>query len=109
MPFVLYIRQLLEKKAITIAILLIAIISRVLQNLFFFNIRSDASYQILATDHFIHGHGISLAKVLPQNLSNITYEPLTNWPPGFSILILPFFALFNHDYVAAGLILFILN
>ena len=97
------ITQFLSHKSVSIAIVLIAIGSRVLQLIFFFNIRVDGMYQYLAMKYFTAGHGVSIAEVLPENLSHPVYEPLINWPPGYSILLSPFYVLFNHNYVAAGL------
>lgn len=44
-------------------------------------------------------------KVLPGDLSKIVYEPLTNWPPGYSAILAPFYILFDGNYLFAGLTL----
>jgi hypothetical protein len=65
----------------------------------------DGMYQVMAMQNFVDGHGISLNKVVPGDLSAIHYEPLINWPPGYSLLLSLFYILFHHNYLAAGLAL----
>lgn len=101
----LRLRNLLCRRSISIAIVLIAIAARIIQLVFFYNIRVDASYQVMATQNFVNGHGISTATVLPSDLAFIIYEPLINWPPGYSVLLAPFYLLFNPNYIAAGITL----
>ena len=98
------INYFLSLKIVTLTILFVTISAKTIQLIFLFNIRSDRSYQMLATQNLLSGHGISIAQVLPANLSQIIYEPLINWPPGYSLLFAPFYSLFNHHYIIAGLI-----
>ncbi len=99
------IKKNLSNRKITLVIILLAIAGRVIQLLYFFNIRVDGMYQHLATLNFVKGHGISTSYVLPADLSSTIYEPLINWPPGYSLLLAPFYLLFNNNYIAAGLTL----
>jgi hypothetical protein len=101
-------KQFLSLKLVTLAIITLAIANRIIQLIFLFNIRADRVQQMLATQNFVSGRGISIAEVFPDNLSEIIYEPLIKWPPGYSLLLAPFYALFNHNYIAAGLALDIL-
>ena len=103
------IKHFLSGKTATVIILLLAIAGRIIQLIFLFNIRADRSHQMLATHSFVTGHGISKAFTLPSNLSETIYVPLVNWPPGYSLLLSPFYILFNHNYIVAGLILDILS
>jgi len=98
-------KNILSDKRVTAAILFIVIASRAIQLLFFYNIRVDGMYQVVAMQNFIHGHGISIGNVLPSNLSYFYYEPLINWPPGYSLMMAPFYLLFNHNYILAGIIM----
>jgi hypothetical protein len=102
------VKLLLSTRVVSFMVVVTAIAARILQLVFFYNIRVDASYQIIATDAFVRGHGISRAVVNPQNLSEVIYTPLLNWPPGFSLLLTPFYWLFKGDYIAAGLTLDVL-
>ncbi|HEU4904381.1 MAG TPA: hypothetical protein VFT06_16355, partial [Flavisolibacter sp.] len=90
--------KLLSSPAASLLVVLTAIAGRCIQLVFFYNIRVDASYQLMATDNFLHGHGISTGQVLANNLAETIYTPLTQWPPGYSLLLAPFYALFQHRY-----------
>ena len=99
------IKHFLSLKIVTLTILFATISARIIQLIYLFNIRSDRSYQMLATQNLVSNRGISIANVLPGNLSEIIYEPLINWPPGYSLLLAPFYWLFNHQYIIAGITL----
>ncbi len=101
-------RSFLSYKAVSVFIVLTAILGRVLQLIFFSYLGGDRSHQALATQNFVYGKGISISYVLPENLSAIIYEPLIKWPPGYSFLLTPFYKIFNHNYIIAGLALDIL-
>jgi hypothetical protein len=99
------IKNVLSSTAVSNVVIVVSFLARAVQLVFFYNIRVDASYQVMATDNLLHGHGISTAQVLAADLSQVVYTPLTQWPPGYSLLLAPFYALFNHRYIAAGLAL----
>lgn len=98
-------KQIFSDKKTSYLIILLAIVARIIHLVFFFNIRVDGMYQVLATQNFVHGHGISSSFVLPSDLSTIIYEPQINWPPGYSLLLSPFYLLFNHHFIFAGIAL----
>lgn len=102
-------KYFLSDKKVTLAILALAIAGRLIQLIYFYNLRFDGSYQVIATQNLVHGHGVSTAKALAGDLSATVYEPLINWPPGYSVLLAPFYILFNHNYIAAGMTLDILS
>lgn len=102
------IKVILSDRNASIAIIALAIVARVIQLIFFYNVRVDGMYQVMAMQNFVEGHGISIGKVIPQDLSTVIYEPLTRWPPGYSLLLAPFYLLFNHNYIVAGIALDIL-
>lgn len=85
--------------------IVIAILARTLQLIFFYNMRDDASNQVMAMQNFVNGHGFSISKALASDLSTTIYEPLINWPPGYSLLLSPFYLLFNQNYLPAALTL----
>ena len=99
------IQQVLSHPTAGLVVLFLAMAGRLLQVLFFFNIRSDRSFQLLATNSFLEGHGISTAQVLATDLSTTLYEPLIKWPPGYSLLAAPFYWLWGRNYLAAALTL----
>lgn len=93
----------LEKKNVTVIILIIAVIGRAIQVLFFHSALFDQSFQVTAMQNFVEGHGISLATVAPSDLSSTIYTPLVNWPPGYSILLAPFYILSGKNALFATL------
>jgi hypothetical protein len=99
------IKNLLSNKKWTVVIVIISVLSRILQLLYFFNIRQDMSLQVIATKNFVAGHGITVDTVNPGDLSTIIYTPLIKWPPGFSIILSPFYLLTGGNYLYAGLLL----
>lgn len=102
------VKKFLSDKKVTFIILTVSIASRVIQLVFFFNIRMDASLQFLAMKNLVAGHSLSLDVVLPSDLSTTIYQPLFQWPPGYSVLLAPLYILFGKNYIAAGLTLSIL-
>lgn len=100
-----HLKQFLSLKVVSIATIIGTIINRLIQIVFFYNIRVDASYQLLATENFLHGHGLSISHISNLDLSTIQYETLINWPPGYSLLIAPLFVLTGHNYVLSGIML----
>ena len=100
-----FIKDLLSNRKLTIVIVIISVLSRILQLLYFFNIRRDVSLQVIGTQNFLDGLGISVDTVNPGDLSTVIYTPLVYWPPGFSILLSPFHLLTGGNYLYAGLLL----
>ena len=107
--FFCLVKEILSDKKVTIAIILLVILSRALQLIYYYNIYVDASYQVMGTQSLLYGHGVSTPNVLANNLSATIYTPLINWPPGYSFLFTPFFYLFNYNYIAAGITIDILS
>ena len=102
------IKHFLSLKIVTLVILFIIISARIIQLIFLFNVRSDRLYQMMATQSLVTGHGISIAQVIPANLSEIIYEPLIKWPPSYSLFYGLFYSLFNQNYIISGICLDIL-
>lgn len=99
------VKQILADNKFSVIAIGIAVLARIIQLIFFYNVQVDGMYQVMAMQNFTEGHGISLGKVLPGDLSAVVYEPLINWPPGYSLMLSPFYILFGHDYIAAGITL----
>lgn len=96
-------RRILSDKKFSVLAISIAVLARIIQLTFFYNIRVDGMYQVLAMQNFVQGRGFSSSYVLAGDLSTILYEPQMNWPPGYSLLLAPFYLLFNHNYIYAGI------
>ena len=101
-------KNILSDKKTGALIIVTAVAGRIIQLIYFYNIRLDMSYQVTATKNFVAGHGISLDTVTAADLSNTLYTPLINWPPGFSIILSPFYILAGKNYLVAGLALSII-
>lgn len=103
--FIFDIKNILSTRWATLTILFIAIASRIFHLIFFFNIRVDRSFQLLATQNFVHGNGISTASVSSADLSTIIYTPLIKWPPGYSLLLSPLYSITGNNYLLSSLLL----
>lgn len=99
----------LSGSRITLLIVGIALISRLIDLLYFYTIGFDASYQVIAMHNFVAGDGITISKAIPADIANTIYDPLLNWPPGYSLLLAPFYVLSGHNYIIAGLTLDIIS
>lgn len=109
MAFCKRVRNVLSDKKITLLIILVVILARCLHLLYLFNSRNDMTYQVLAGQALYEGHGFSLPKIQPDDISAIQYEPLRNWPPGFSLIFVPFYMLFDENYLLACLCISLLS
>lgn len=95
--------KLLSKRSISVIILLAVIASRIIQQIYFFNTRSDMSYQILGAQHLLNGNGLSQALINSSDLSQTHFIPLNQWPPGFSLLFILFYLLMGKNYILAAI------
>lgn len=93
--------RLLADKRISVLIILIAIAARAIQLLFYLDSFFDTTFQVIATQNLVEGHGISTAVVIPGDLSGTIYQPLVNWPPGYSLLLSPFYIASGQNYLIA--------
>lgn len=96
-------KRIASDKRFSLVAIAIAIAARVIQLVFFYNIRVDGMYQVQAMQNFAEGHGFSSSYVLPSGLSAVIYEPQINWPPGYSLLLYPFYILFGNNYILGGI------
>ena len=102
MPFT-KIRKFLSSRFADYSILAVAFCVRTIQLIFFYNIRVDGMYQVIAMENFVDRHGFSLSTVLSVDIATNHYSLLFAWPPGYSFLLSPFYLLFNHNYIPAGI------
>lgn len=102
-------KHILSDKKFSVLAIGIAILTRIIHLCFFYNTQVDGMYQTLAMQNFVEGHGFCFSYVLPSDISTVIYKPQINWPPGFSLLLAPFYILFNHHYIYASLALYIIS
>src|SRR5688572_14004632 len=107
MAVVNIILRFLSHRLTSALIFLLSVGARLIQIVFYYNPRVDASYQLMAAKNLLAGHGISLDTVSASDLSQVIYTPLINWPPGYSFLVSPFIAI-TENYMIGAIILDIL-
>ena len=76
--------------------LFIAVITKIALYLHFFQFEGDKLFQSLGAKNLVEGNGLTFQHVLPQDISTIVYEPINRWPPGYSLLITPFYLITHH-------------
>ncbi|MFN8290047.1 MAG: hypothetical protein U0U70_07315 [Chitinophagaceae bacterium] len=92
----------------SVFIILLALSARIIQLLFYLDSFFDTTFQVIATENLTKGHGVSTAIVQAADLSAPLYQPLINWPPGYSLLLYPFYIICGHNYLIACFIIDIL-
>ena len=65
---------------------------------------NDKVIQIGAAKNLINGHGLSISSVSFDDITKIKSTFLTIWPPGYSLLIIPFYYIAN-DFLNASIII----
>lgn len=101
--------KLLSARQASVIVILVAVTARIIQLVFFLDSFFDTTFQVIATQNFLNGNGISTAVVNPESLSTVIYQPLINWPPGYSVLLSPFYIATGHNYLIACLVLDVLS
>ncbi len=99
------IHKLLSGKTASFVVILVAIAARGLQSLFYLDLMFDTSFQVMGTQNLVNGHGISTAVVIPENLASIQYLPQIGWPPGYSLMLAPFYIASGEQYLVACFVL----
>jgi len=100
--------QLLSHRKASVFVVLLAVAARIIQLIFYLDSFFDTTFQVIATQNLVNGHGISTALVRPDNLSEVIYQPLNNWPPGYSLLLSPFYMATGYQYLPACFLLDVL-
>ncbi len=71
----------------------------------FSNMIGDKSSQLLAAKNFLEGNGLTIKKVLLNDLSSEVFTPLGGMAPGYSVVVASLLRwLFNGDYKTAALV-----
>jgi hypothetical protein len=93
------IKPFLSSRFASVVIILLSICARVVQKIHFTGVGGDKAYQLQATKNLLEGHGISIHEVFAGDLSQTVYTPLIKWPPGYSLLASPFYALGHNGFL----------
>ena len=78
----------------------LVIILRVKHEIYFPAVESDDGVIIEAAKNFTNGMGFSNCDAGISDLSKMTITPLTMWPIGYSILLVPIYLVFKNWFVA---------
>lgn len=93
--------RVMSDKRVSILIVMIALLARAIQLLFYLDSFFDTAFQVIATQNLAAGHNVTTAIANPGDLSSAVYHPLINWPPGYSLLLYPFYIVCGHNYLIA--------
>jgi hypothetical protein len=104
-----YLISVLSGRHTGFIILVIVMFAKVLQFTFLLNTRDDISHQVMAAQNLYHGNGVSVPVILPSDLATVHYPHQIKWPPGYSIVFVPFYAMFQQNYLATVLFLYLLS
>ncbi len=69
------------------------------------NLSWDNSFSIAAAKNFSEGHGFSIKLASTQDISNVYYEPVVKWPPGYSGLLVFIHSISSPDWIRAAFLL----
>jgi hypothetical protein len=69
------------------------------------NLGTDNSFSIAAAKNISEGHGYAIRLASPQDISKAHYEPLSMWPPGYSVLLVAMHAISSLDWIHAAFLL----
>jgi hypothetical protein len=68
---------------------------------------SDRNLQILAGINLLEGHGYTVQEASTDDLSQTVYSPLKGWPPGYSVLFIPFYLLTGDIILSAKILAYL--
>ena len=94
-------KKILSSTAANVAAFVIAVVALNTWQLILPNFHFDNSFSVTAAMNVANGHGYVTSQVLPSDLSQIIYEPINKWPPGYSWLVAGAMPLVNNDVIDA--------
>lgn len=84
--------------------LIVAIVHQGYREYVFTDLAFDKAAQIAAARSLIEGHGLGYSQADIHDLSRSTFIPLYQWPPGYSVALVPFLWI-THDNWWSALLL----
>lgn len=87
----------LSSRFASIAFLVIAILSRIVNVCFISYAGRDKMFLVMQSKSFIEGKGFGVPGYFTSNLEVPVYDYTPMWPPGYPILLAPFLKIFNYD------------
>ena len=91
------INSFLSSRFTSIAFLIIAIFSRVVNVLFLSYAGRDKMFIVLQSKTFLDGKGLAIPEYYTSNPQLPVYDYTPMWPPGYPLLLTPFLKIFNYD------------
>ena len=91
------INSFLSSRFASIAFLVIAIFSRVVNVLFLSYAGRDKMFIVLQSKNFLDGKGLAIPEYFTSNPQVPVYDYTPMWPPGYPLLLAPFLKAFNYD------------
>ncbi len=99
MQFIEQLKRLLSYRTTSYIVILVSLSARVIQKLLVITVGTDKSFQVQATKNLLEGNGISIREVYATDLSIIHHVPVIKWPPGYSLLLSPFYAASSDNFL----------
>lgn len=87
----------LSSRLASIACLVIAILSRIINVLFVSYAGRDKMFLLLQSESMLKGKGLGVPGYYTSNPEIVTYDYTPMWPHGYPVVLAPFLAIFNHD------------
>lgn len=94
-------RKIFSSPVATVITFVIAVIALNTWQLVMPNFHFDNSFSVAAAGNVAEGHGYATKQALPTDLSQIVYEPINKWPPGYSWMVAGMAPLAGHDVIRA--------
>jgi len=83
----LRIKSWLSRRDVSILILVLAILLRMITQLYFFRLGDDRSFQLIGAKNLLAGHGVTINQVFTNDFSHQVFQPIVGWPPGYSVFV----------------------
>src|SRR5256885_1913832 len=95
---------LFNNKYFTSIVFIVCLLTRLIMQLYFFGMKYDRSFQLLAARNFHSGHGITVNELAASSPFQQIYLPIPGWPPGYSIIIGLLTFVTNNNVITAGIV-----
>ena len=87
----------LSSRLVSIAFLVIAILSRIINVFFVSYAGRDKMFLVMQSKSFLEGKGLGVPGYFTSNLEVPVYDYTPMWPPGYPVLLAPFLKIFNYN------------
>jgi hypothetical protein len=95
------INSFLSFRFASIAFLVIAILSRIVNVFYVSYAGRDKMFLVMQSKSFLEGKGFGVPGYFTSNLDVPVYDYTPMWPPGYPLLLAPFLKIFNYDVYLA--------